>query len=152
MEKYDIVLRDGLVIDGNGGPGITSDIAIRDGRIESIGCCNQSGHIEIEAGGLVVSPGFIDVHSHDDLAVLSDPEMNFKLSQGVTTDIVGNCGWAVTPRSTDNDEWVNTGILGSDYPLSWDSTDEYISHINDSRPSCNVGVLIGYGAVRRAVI
>ena len=149
---HDLVIRNGTVIDGSGSAGIRTDIAINGDLIGAVGHCQDVGRVEIDATNLVVSPGFIDVHSHDDLAVLEDPEMIHKISQGVTTDIIGNCGWAAVPRSPINDRWLESGILGSKRPPSWKDVGEYRARIDSAHPSCNVAILIGYGAVRRAVL
>ncbi|MBI03264.1 MAG: hypothetical protein CL468_04455 [Acidimicrobiaceae bacterium] len=149
---HDLVIRNGVVIDGSGSAGIKTDIAIDGDLIDAIGPCQDVGRIEIDATNLIVAPGFVDVHSHDDLAVLEDPEMNHKISQGVTTDIIGNCGWATVPRSPINDRWLESGILGSKRPPSWKDVGEYRARIDSAHPSCNVAILIGYGAVRRAVL
>ena len=149
---HDLVIRNGTVIDGSALAGRVADVAVDGDRIGFIGHCQESGQTEIDATGLIVAPGFIDVHSHDDLAVLNDPEMNHKISQGVTTDIVGNCGWAVVPRSPINDQWVESGILGSRTVPSCKNIEEYVAYVDEINPSCNVAVLIGYGAVRRAVL
>lgn len=149
---HDLVIRNGVVIDGSGSTGIKMDIAIDGDLIGAVGPCQDAGRKEIDATNLVVAPGFIDVHSHDDLAVLEDPEMNHKISQGVTTDIIGNCGWAAVPRSPINDRWLESGILGSKSSPSWKDIGEYRTRIDSARPSCNVAILIGYGAVRRAVL
>ena len=149
---HDLVIRNGVVIDGSGSTGTKTDIAIDGDLINAVGPCRDAGRVEIDATNLVVAPGFIDVHSHDDLAVLEDPEMSHKISQGVTTDIIGNCGWAAVPRSPINDRWLESGILGSRRPPSWKDVGEYRAHIDSAHPSCNVAILIGYGAVRRAVL
>ena len=100
MDRFDLVIRGGTVYDGSGAPGAIADVAVRGDRIAAVGAVAGRGGVEIEAPGLAVAPGFIDVHSHDDFAVLLDPEMSFKVMQGVTTDVVGNCGSGVVPYET----------------------------------------------------
>ena len=93
-----LLLRGGTVIDGTGSVRITADVRIEDGRIACIGPGLASdGASVIEVEGKVVAPGFIDVHTHDDQAVLSSPDMLPKVTQGVTTVIVGNCGISLAP-------------------------------------------------------
>jgi N-acyl-D-aspartate/D-glutamate deacylase len=89
--SFDLLIRGGTVYDGTGAPAVRADIAVRDGKIARIGNVDGSAARTIDATGKAVAPGFIDVHAHDDAAVLDGP-MDFKLMQGVTTDIVGNCG------------------------------------------------------------
>src|SRR5215467_4124562 len=94
---HDLVIRGGTVYDGSGAAGARADVAVRGDRIVGVGTIAERGGVELDAAGLAVSPGFIDVHSHDDFAVLTDPRMAFKVMQGVTTDVVGNCGSGVIP-------------------------------------------------------
>ena len=99
----DLVIRGALLIDGSGKPGVRGDLAIKDDRIVSMGDLSQTkGAREIAANGLALAPGFIDTHTHDDRALLSDPLMECKISQGVTTVIVGNCGISLAPLVHDD--------------------------------------------------
>jgi len=94
----DLLLRGGTLIDGSGAPRRRADVALKDGRIEAIGELSPSSAAAVaDLDGLVVAPGFIDVHTHDDRLLLSDPSMTPKLSQGVTTVVVGNCGISLAP-------------------------------------------------------
>jgi N-acyl-D-aspartate/D-glutamate deacylase len=95
---FDILIRGGTVIDGTGAPGVRADVGVRDGRIAAIGQVDGSAKRTIDATGRAVAPGFIDVHAHDDAAVLTT-SMDFKLMQGVTTDIVGTAAPASHRRS-----------------------------------------------------
>ena len=94
--KYDTLIRQALIIDGSNTPGYIADVGLRAGRIEAIGdLSNATGEHEVDANGRVLAPGFIDVHTHDDTVVIRHPQMLPKLSQGVTTVIVGQ---SQTPR------------------------------------------------------
>ena len=88
---YDLLIRGGTVYDGAGSPGAPADIAIRDGVIVAVGDIDGASNRTVDVGGMSVAPGFIDVHAHDDAAVLGG-SMDFKLMQGVTTDIVEDNG------------------------------------------------------------
>ena len=93
-----LLLRGGIVIDGTGGPRALADVRVHDGRIGEIGVnLAARGETEIDVAGRIVAPGFIDVHTHDDQMVLASPEMLPKVSQGVTTVVVGNCGISLAP-------------------------------------------------------
>ena len=104
---FDLLLRGGSVVDGSGGPAALADVGIRDGRIAAVGALDGAvATREIDASGLVVAPGFIDLHSHADLILLADLEtqqrlLGAKLRQGVTTLIVGNCGLGPAPADED---------------------------------------------------
>src|SRR5215471_11035774 len=143
---YDLVIRGGMVYDGTGAPGTPVDVAVRGERIAAVGAIPERGGAEIDASGLAVSPGFIDVHSHDDFAVLLDPEMAFKVMQGVTTDVVGNCGSGVIPF----DDAVRRfrRFAPGAAPPPWSDLAGYMARVDEARPSCNVAVLMGHGTLR----
>src|SRR4051812_28762360 len=103
---YDLIIRDGTVIDGSGRPGFAADVAIQDDRIVAVGAVDGGAKQTLDAAGRVVSPGFIDVHSHDDFALLDRPLCDFKIMQGVTTEVIGNCGFGAAPASTAYKEFL----------------------------------------------
>ena len=99
----DLVIRDATILDGNGGASWVGDVAVEAGRIVAIGAIGGlSGAQEIAAYGLILAPGFIDTHAHDDGAFLRYPDMTFKLAQGVTTTVSGNCGFSAIPAAPGN--------------------------------------------------
>ena len=93
----DLVIRNARILDGSGGPGFSGDVEVSEGRIATVGTAG-SGKREIDAHGLVLSPGFVDTHSHDDGAFIRYPGMEFKLAQGVTSEVSGNCGSSTIPN------------------------------------------------------
>jgi N-acyl-D-amino-acid deacylase len=95
--RYDLVVRNGTIVDGTRAPRFRGDVAVNGDRIVAVGPISEKGHLEIDASGLVVAPGFIDSHTHDDRLMLSAPEMAPKVSQGVTTVVAGNCGISLAP-------------------------------------------------------
>ena len=97
----DYVFRNGTVVDGSGGLRRAADVGVKRGRIAMVGTVNQAARHEINATGMIIAPGFIDVHTHDDRLALIQPAMNPKISQGVTTVICGNCGIAAAPAPLD---------------------------------------------------
>ena len=109
----DVILRDGTVVDGTGQPRYLADVAIVGDRIAAIGPAlpKATGAREIDVSGKIVAPGFIDVHTYDDRALLASPEMATKTSQGVTTVITGNCGISLAPLTLDR---VAAAAVGSD--------------------------------------
>ena len=91
-----VAIRGGTVIDGSGKPGYAADVLVRDGRIAEIGA-SKRGDRELDASGCVVTPGFIDIHTHYDAQVLWDPSLTPSSHQGVTSVVAGNCGYSIAP-------------------------------------------------------
>ena len=151
-ETFDAIIRGGTVIDGTGAPGVRADVAISGDRIAKVGVVEGSAALEIDAAGMAVTPGFIDVHAHDDAAVLSTP-MDFKLFQGVTTDVVGNCGAGVAPTMPDGSivPFV-TMVLGECANPTWRSFSEFMLAVEDAKPALNVACMVPHGAVRYATM
>jgi len=147
---YDVVIRGGTVYDGSGAPGVPADVGIRGDRIAGVGTIAERGAREIDARGLAVSPGFIDVHTHDDFAVLLEPEMSFKVMQGVTTDVVGNCGSGVVPFEAGLKRFRRMHPDAN--PKPWDGFGSYLERVDEARPSLNVAVLMGHGSLRRGAM
>ena len=150
MAEYDLVIRNGNIVAGTGAPARSGDVAIAGDRIAAIGEVSGRGEQELDAGGLAVAPGFIDVHTHDDAAVVRDPRVDFKIMQGVTTDVLGNCGAGVAPANGAFREYYRTGmgpILGeSDLP--WSTTAEYFAAVEAARPACNAVAYVPHGVLR----
>ena len=150
MAGYDLVIRGGTVYDGSGAPGVRADVAVRGERIAAVGAVEERGGTELDAAGHAVTPGFIDVHSHDDFAVLLDPEMAFKVMQGVTTDIAGNCGSGVIPFEAGVRRFRR--FAPGAEPPRWDSLAGYMARIDEAAPSTNVAVLMGHGTLRQGAM
>jgi N-acyl-D-amino-acid deacylase len=145
-ERYDLVVRGGTVYDGSGAPGARADVGVRGDRITAVGAIVERGGSEVDATGLAVTPGFIDVHSHDDFAVLLNPAMDFKVLQGVTSDVVGNCGSGVVPFDAALRRFGRFHPGAS--PPEWDGFGGYLDRVSEAGPACNVAVLIGHGSLR----
>ena len=150
--KADILLRGGTVVDGTGEPGYAADVAIADGRIVAIGDLSPSeAHRVIDVTGLVVAPGFIDIHTHSDLTVIVDPRCESKVRQGVTTDVTGNCGSSPFPLAPERIELHRNHLQEIDESvLGWTDLAGY-SQVIERRPiSFNVAPLVGHGTLRTA--
>src|SRR3954462_5491642 len=93
----DLIIRGATIVDGTGAPGYVGDVSVEGDRIAQVGVVTGSAGEVIDGEGLVLSPGFIDVHTHDDFAFVRHPDMSFKLAQGVTTCVCGNCGFSAMP-------------------------------------------------------
>ena len=137
---YDILIRGGTIIDGTGAPGYLGDLGVRDGRIAAIGTLDEPAKRVIDAAGKAVSPGFVDVHAHDDAAVLSTP-MDFKLMQGVTTDIVGNCGAGIAPALAGGARGLPGVeiVLGPLPEATWQTFGEYMDAVDAAGKAVSPG-------------
>jgi N-acyl-D-amino-acid deacylase len=148
MPQFDLIIRNGSVIDGSGTPAFRGDVAVRDRLIASVGAIEGEAAREIDAARLAIAPGFIDVHAHDDGALLSTP-MDFKLMQGVTTDIVGNCGAGMAPRTPDRPPMPGVNfVLGAEVEDDWCTFGEYMDSVDRARLAINAGCFVPHGAVR----
>lgn len=149
VQPYDILIRGGTVIDGTGAPGFAADVAVRGGRIAAIGHMEGGARRVIEAVGMAVTPGFVDVHAHDDAACLATP-MDFKLMQGVTTDIVGNCGAGVAPAISEGVRGIPGGelLMGPLPDANWTTFGEYMAAVEAHRPAINIGCFVPHGILR----
>jgi N-acyl-D-amino-acid deacylase len=146
-ETYDLLIRNATVYDGSGAPGSYMDVSVRGNRIARTGSIEdgQAGE-EIDATGLVLAPGFIDVHAHDDLLVLLSPDVEGKVMQGITTTIVGNCGSGVVPYPAMRERWgVRFELEGIP---EWTGYGDYLDVIDRHPPSLNVAALVGHGVLR----
>jgi N-acyl-D-amino-acid deacylase len=152
---YDLIIRNGTVIDGSGRPGFAADVAIEGDRIAAVGSVSGDAKQILDATGRVVTPGFIDVHSHDDFALLDRPLCDFKIMQGVTTEVIGNCGFGAAPASAAYKDFLRGfgallfGPLGA---FAWETTDEFYLTLEDHPASVNVASLIPHAAVRCGVL
>ncbi|MGN6210856.1 N-acyl-D-amino-acid deacylase family protein [Asticcacaulis sp.] len=146
----DILLRNGLVFDGGGDAPFRADIAIRDGLIIAVGdLADLPAGKSFDLGGKAVAPGFIDVHSHDDYACIRQPEMTAKISQGVTTVVVGNCGLSIAPLRFPNEPEEPFNLLGDFRAFAYASFADYAIAVDQARPAVNVAALVGHTTLRR---
>lgn len=143
---WDLVIRNATIFDGTGARPFTGSVAINGDRIGAVGDVSGEGMHEIDAGGKAVAPGFIDVHSHDDFAVFLTPEMDFKVMQGVTTDVVGNCGMGAAPFPIAAATF--SGLHGRSNVPEWKGYSGYLEEIDRNPPSTNVAALVGHGTIR----
>jgi len=154
---YSIIIRGGTIHDGRGGPPFTADLAIRDDRIAAIGdLSGEHGREEIDGSRKLVAPGFIDIHSHADLHVLFEKQSLPKMRQGVTTEVIGNCGLAPVPVREEDMEGLReylAGVLG-DYPVSFRGTTMamYLDELERKGTGVNIVPLAAHGAMRRKVM
>lgn len=147
---YDLVIRNASILDGTGAEARPGDVGMTDGRIVDVGAARDSGRREIDARGQTLAPGFVDTHTHDDGAMLRYPGMEFKLAQGVTTCVLGNCGFSVAPGTQ-----AALGMIASssilnvgETPVEWDDLAGYMRAVESRRPALNGIALAGHNSLR----
>jgi len=152
--SYDIVIKNGKVLDGTGNPWFYADIGIKDGVISEIGEVDDAEKI-IDASGCIVSPGFIDIHSHSDLTLLIDPMAQSKIRQGVTTEVVGQCGNSAAPMN----DWVreyrdrfSRSMVPDDFCFDWTTMASYMRRLEEQGIAVNVAPVVGHGTIRMNVM
>ncbi|MDO3388601.1 D-aminoacylase [Gilvimarinus sp. SDUM040013] len=146
---YQTLIKNALVFDGTGAPPRQADVAIVDGTIAAIEASLEAdAQNTIDAQGLCLAPGFIDVHTHDDLNVVHNPHMLEKISQGVTTVIVGNCGISASPVTLAGDPPDPLNLLGDRAQFTFPRFADYAAKVRSAKPSVNVGALVGHTAIR----
>ena len=162
MALYDLIIRGGTIVDGTGAARFTGDVAVRDGLICAVGAVAGSATREIDATGLVVTPGWVDIHTHYDGQATWDAEMAPSSWHGVTTAIMGNCGVGFAPAAPDRHDWLIGLMEGvEDIPgtalaegLTWDweTFPEYLDALERLPRAIDVGTHVPHGAVRAYVL
>ena len=136
LDMYDIVIQNAFVLDGTGAEGFVCDVAIRDGKIAKLAQGITDAAKVINARGLTLTPGFIDSHSHYDMAVLKDPDQQEVVEQGITFSVAGNCGASLAP-----DVHGRTGL----------SVEAFFQRVQQSPIGCNFALLVGAGTIRKEI-
>jgi len=159
---HDLVIRGGTVVDGTGVPGRTADVAITDGTITEVGQVDGAASRELDADGLLVTPGFVDIHTHFDGQVTWDPLLTPTCWHGVTTVVMGNCGVGFAPARRDRHEWliglmegvedIPGAALSEGIRWDWETFPEYLDAVARAPKSLDVGTQIPHGAVRAYVM
>ena len=147
--KYDIIFKNGLLVDGSGSEPVRLDVAVQGSKIAALGKFTDDKAAKvIDISGKVLSPGFIDVHTHDDNAVLKSPECLPKISQGVTSVIVGNCGLSASPVRLKDNPPDPLNLLGSQRDFRFSKFAEYAQAVESLQPAVNVAALVGHTSLR----
>jgi N-acyl-D-aspartate/D-glutamate deacylase len=159
----DLVIRGGEVIDGTGAPRRRADVGVQGGRVVAVGAVDADAGTVIDAAGKVVTPGFIDVHTHYDAQVFWDGDLTPSPLHGVTTALAGNCGFTIAPLSGDERdgdylmrmlarvEGMPLESLRAGVPWNWKSTADYLGEI-EGRLGINAGFMVGHSAIRRVAM
>ena len=160
--RYDLVVTGGFVVDGTGAAGRVADVAIVDGRIAAVGPdLAAEARAVLDADGMVIAPGFIDVHTHYDAQVMWDPAVTPSVFHGITSVIGGNCGFGIAPITPDAGtylvpmlarvEGMSADALAAGIDLDWSTFSSWLDAI-DGRLAINAGFLVGHSTVRRVVM
>ncbi len=152
----DLKIINGSIIDGTGSKAYQGDIGIKDGKITAIGNLEkEEADKVIDAAGLAVAPGFIDLHTHSDMSIIYDRYARSRIYAGVTTDVIGNCGIGVAPVAEDKKQllidYLGTRIVGTipaPLELHWSTFKEYLDYVDEHNPAINVVPLLAQGAIR----
>lgn len=150
---YDILISNGLVVDGSGKPAFGADVALAHGRIVAVGKAEASAARTLDADGCVVAPGFIDIHSHTDELVLANPRVESKSTQGVTLEVSGNCGDSSAPRGgkqpvAECSSWLKE----CGFNPSWNTMSEFLDVLDATPMAINFATLVGHGTVREVAV
>jgi len=158
----DTVIRGGTVVDGSGKPRFTGDIGIKDGRIAEIGKVTTAAARTIDADGLIVSPGFIDGHTHMDAQIAWDPLGSCSCWHGVTSVVMSNCGFALAPCKPADRDWyarclsavedIPTDAMAAGIDWTWETFPEYLATVERLPKAINYGMYIGHSALRMYVM
>ncbi len=159
---YDLLVRNGRLIDGTGGPAREGDVAIQDGRIVAVGRVDGPARREIDADGRAVMPGFVDVHTHYDGQATWDPDLAPSVYHGVTTAVMGNCGVGFAPVRPGQEGFLIELMEGvEDIPgttlhegidWSWESFPEYLEALEGRRFTMDLGTQVPHGSIRAYVM
>lgn len=152
VNQVHLVVKGVGIIDGTGRPQYRGDVAVRDDRIVLVGRADEvKADVEIDGSGKAVAPGFIDVHTHDDAALLSDPLMQAKVSQGVTTVVTGNCGISLAPVSLGGRPPPPLDLLGNSMQF-FGRFQDYLKALDESPAAVNAVCLVGHTTLRVSVM
>ena len=154
--SFDLVIKGGQVLDGTGNPWLKKDIGISEGKIRSVGHIGGHAREIIDVEGMVVAPGFVDLHNHSDMSILTYPGSESYIMQGVTTAVVGNCGLALVPVNPDNltllQRYLSSfGAGRDDQQWEWRTHAEFYKIVEEQGIALNLAPLVGQGTVRLAV-
>ncbi len=157
----DYVVRGATVVDGTGAPGVRADVGVDGGRIVAVGDVDDQGRTELDADGLVVTPGFVDPHTHYDAQLFWDPSASPSNIHGVTTIVGGNCGFTLAPIKAEDADYIRrmmAKVEGMPLPAlehgvewDWSSFGEYLGRI-EGNLGVNATFLVGHCALRRYVM
>src|SRR5688500_14603458 len=158
----ELLIRGATVVDGTGAPARRADVGVRNGKVAAVGRVREAAAATVDAGGLYLMPGIVDVHTHYDAQVTWDATLSPSVSLGVTTAILGNCGFGIAPcpaalretvvRNLSVVEGMDLAALLEGTRWDFETFPEYLDALERARPDANVGVLAGHSTIRTAVM
>ncbi len=158
----DLVVTGGTVVDGSGAPGHPGDVGIADGRVAAVGEVDAGQSPTLDARGLVVAPGFIDLHTHYDAQLFYDPALSPSPLHGITTVVAGNCGLTLAPVTAEdrafitgllaNVESIPAEVITAGVPFGWATFAEFLDVVDDVPLAANIAFMVGHSTLRRAVM
>jgi N-acyl-D-amino-acid deacylase len=141
------------IVDGSSRLAYRGDVMVSGGKIVEVGkLSTRNARRVIDADGRVLTPGFIDIHSHSDTTILLNPDADSKIRQGVTTEIIGNCGNSLAPLNGESLEFVDTHFAGYGLVREWNTVKGYLDFVEKCKPAVNIAMLAGHGTIRRGVM
>ena len=159
---FDLVVKNGIVVDGTGGPRFHADIGVNEGKITAIGRLSDKAHRTVDAEGHVVTPGFIDGHTHMDAQVFWDPLGSCSCYHGVTSVVMGNCGFTIAPcaerdagfvfKNLERAEDISPDAMQAGIEWSWETFPEFLDTLEALPKGINYAGYIGHSAIRTYVM
>jgi N-acyl-D-amino-acid deacylase len=155
-KRYDVVIKNGKIVDGTGNPWFKADVGIKQGKVDKIGIIESEEALKtVIAEGMVVSPGFIDIHNHTDLTMFGFPYCESFVMQGITTGVMGNCGSSLAPVNSKSlnllKNYLSPLMAKVNFDWNWNSFEEYLGVVREKKVAINLVPLVGHGAIRSAV-
>lgn len=149
----DVLIKNGEVYDGTGTVPFRADVAVKDGAIKEIGSINADAIDVLDASGLAVAPGFIDLHTHSDFTLAANGRAESQVHQGVTTEVIGQCGVSCAPARSQSDiALMSPGYIADTVETDWRSFGEYLDYLDKIPLGVNVAAFVGHGTIHRAVV
>ena len=153
MNSFDTIIEGGTLVDGTGAQAYVTDLGIRGDRVVALGDLSQaSADRRCDCRGLTVTPGFIDIHTHSDYTLLVDGRADSQVCQGVTTEVIGQCGFSCAPLKAAAGGQGIIGYVDLGIDMNWNSFGEYLDRLAHAKPAVNVAAFVGHGAIHRAVM